>query len=551
MIILSPGQTGTFEFIFNKDNTFYDPTDGATPSDVLVSVYRGDAGAGSVIDGPYSYLFQDATPSGNYIEKTTSNTVYFGNFGDTPGQNTSSLNAVKFSFYYTIPTDLFPGSYSVLATTYSGASIIQYIAQFQVPQTTTAISSVYSSGQRDITQSFVPAYEKLDQYKTNSVLLIGHADGITLNNIIRISSIQEAIDLLKANSDSPLLRGVFDAYAAGARDIYICAAAPMSEYIEGVSTRNTAQPFYSMNDATPISYNFYQRYWSRLEETYEVIKDYDYIDIVVPLETSIINTGTIDFVTQLGMYCQDFHDRSGMIQIGVIGSRSNGISEQDIQTLEAKTIFQNKYTMFDSQNQIIGDMGRFIVPIYGELVINHNFLNRTYVSSGAATMAGMISSNPVNQSLIRKRVPSAFGLSGISLNQAQVDRLDAIGINTFTRNARTRRGNTYQVHITNDNTMAHPTSNYRKLPQIRLCAMLINEIRALSNNNISKFSSQKAVEDARQLLSFLKNNNIISDYTFEAYSDQDIKGKLYFDISVVSSLGLKKLSFSIASGRAA
>ena len=551
MIVLSPGQTGTFEFIFSQNNTFYDPTDGATPSDVLVSVYRGDAGSGSVIDGPYSYLFQDATPSGNYIEKTVDNTVYYGNFGDTPGQNIFSVNATKFSFYYSIPENLFPGNYSVVATTYANASVIQYIAQFQVPQSTALISSQYASGQRDITQSFVPAYERLDQYKTNSVLLIGHADGITLNNIIRISSIQEAIDLLKANTDSPLLRGVFDAYAAGARDIYICAAAPMSEYIEGVTTRNTAQPFYSMNDATPVNYNFYQRYWSRLEVTYNVIKDYDYIDIVVPLETSILNTGSIDFVTQLGMYCQDFHDKSGMIQIGVIGSRSNGISEEDIKTLEAKNIFQNKYTMFDSQNQIIGDMGRFIVPVYGELIINHNFLNRTYVASGAATVAGMISSNPVNQSLIRKRMPSVFGLSGISLNQSQVDRLDNIGVNTFTRNSRTRRGNTYQIYLTNDNTMAHSTSNYRKLPQIRLCAMLINEIRALSNNNISKFSSQKAVEDVRQLLSFLKTNNIISDYTFEAYSDQEIKGKLYFEISVISSLGLKKLSFSISSGKAA
>jgi hypothetical protein len=551
MIILSPGQTGTFEFIFSQNNTFYDPTDGATPSDVLVSVYRGDAGSGSVIDGPYSYLFQDATPSGNYIEKTVDNTVYYGNFGDTPGQNISSVNATKFSFYYSIPENLFPGNYSVVATTYANASVIQYIAQFQVPQSTALISSQYASGQRDITQSFVPAYERLDQYKTNSVLLIGHADGITLNNIIRISSIQEAIDLLKANSDSPLLRGIFDAYAAGARDIYICAAAPMSEYIEGVTTRNTAQPFYSMNDATPVNYNFYQRYWSRLEVTYNVIKDYDYIDIVVPLETSILNTGSIDFVTQLGMYCQDFHDKSGMIQIGVIGSRSNGISEEDIKTLEDKNIFKNKYTMFDSQNQIIGDMGRFIVPVYGELIINHNFLNRTYVSSGAATVAGMISSNPVNQSLIRKRMPSVFGLSGISLNQSQVDRLDNIGVNTFTRNSKTRRGNTYQIYLTNDNTMANSASNYRKLPQIRLCAMLINEIRALSNNNISKFSSQKAVEDVRQLLSFLKSNNIISDYTFDAYSDQEIMGKLYFDISVISSLGLKKLSFSISSGKAA
>ena len=74
MLILSPNQTATFEFIFRENGNFYDPTSGSTPSDVVISVYRGDLGGGAVVDGPYSYLFQDATPSGSYIEKTSNNT---------------------------------------------------------------------------------------------------------------------------------------------------------------------------------------------------------------------------------------------------------------------------------------------------------------------------------------------------------------------------------------------------------------------------------------------------------------------------------------------
>ena len=296
---------------------------------------------------------------------------------------------------------------------------------------------------------------------------------------------------------------------------------------------------------------FYQRYYDRLEESYSIIKNYDYIDIIVPLETSIINTGSVDFITQLALHCQEFHNHSGYIQIGVIGSRNNGILAEDIATFENNTIFTNKYTMFNPQNEIIGDMGRFVIPIYGELIMNHNFLNISYVSSGSATMAGLISATPVNKSLIRKKAFSVFGLSGISLNQSQVDRLDAVGVNTFIRNNRSRRGNSYQIEVTNDHTLANQNSNYRKVSLIRLASMLINEIQSLTSNTVSKFSSQKAISDVRQMLEFLKQNQIVVDYSFEAYSDSQEKGKLYFDISVVSTLGLKKLSFSILAGQGA
>ena len=124
MLILNPGQSATFEFIFSNNGIFYDPTSGSTPSDVFISVYRGDLGAGAVVDGPYSFLFQSATPSGNYITKTVNNTIYYGNYGDIPGENISNYNATKFSFSYTLPTNLFPGNYSVVATT--GANVEQH-----------------------------------------------------------------------------------------------------------------------------------------------------------------------------------------------------------------------------------------------------------------------------------------------------------------------------------------------------------------------------------------------------------------------------------------
>lgn len=551
MLILSPGQVGTFEFLFNINGSFYDPTIGATPNDVLISVYRGDLGAGSVIDGPFSYLYQDENQENNLITKVINEIVYYGDYGSNPSENNSALDVSKFSFSYTIPSNLFPGNYSVVATTYYDSQVIQYTAQFQVPQSTVSISSVYPSGQKELTKSFVPAFDTMDQYSTNSIVLVGHADGIPINNVVRISSVQEGIDLLKADFSSPLLRGVFDAYAAGARDIYICAAAPMREYVQDIDSRLQNLPTYAFEDATPLIMNFYQRYYERLKQTYETLRELEYIDMIVPLETSFLNTGSVDFITQLGIHCQDFFDLTGHVQLGVIGSRDNGITLSGLNSIKVNQNFVNKYTMFDYDGQIIGDMGRFIIPIYGELVMNHSFLNISYTSTGAAIMAAMISSSPVNESMIRKKVPPAFGIVGITLNQSQVDELDALGVNTFTRGTRSRRGNNYQIYITNDNTMAHSTSNYRKVPQIRLVSMLINEIKALTSNTISRFSEQKAVEDVRAMLTFLKNNGIILEFSLEAFSDSFEKGKMYFDISVVSTLGLKKISFNISAGQGA
>lgn len=554
MLILSPGQTGNFEFIFSEDGDFYDPTIGATPSDVIISVYRGDFGAGAIIDGPFSYLQQNVDAAGNYIERSSNNTFYYGDYGDIPEENlfSSSYNVTKFIFHYKIPSNLFQGNYSVVATTYSGTNIFQYTAQFQVPKGSMNIVGSFAGGEKELSTSYRPSFEVLEQYKTNSILLIGHSDALEINAPTRIRSIQEGIDLLKADFNSPLLRGVFDAYACGARDIYICSAAPMKEYIPSVEDRLSPLPVNSYGDATPLLMNFYQRYYDRLAITYKSLEQYDNIDIIVPLEASIIQTSSVDFVTQLAVHCQDFHNQTGAIMLGVIGSRTTfGLNRFDIEVFEADVNFTQKYTMYNPNNSIAGDMGKFIIPVYGEIIINHNFLNISYTSSVAASVAGLLSETPVNQSLIRKKIPSAFGLAGANITQAEVDRLDALGINTVIRNNRSRRGNSYEIYLTNDHTMANSKSVYAKAPQMRLVSMVINEIKALGDNSISRFSAQKLIEDVKKMLQFLKTNNIIRDYALKAYADSKVKGKIYFNINLTSSVGLRKISFSISSGQGA
>ena len=83
-----------------------------------------------------------------------------------------------------------------------------------------------------------PLYQTMGLGLTEPVFLVGHSDALELNDPYRVTTIQEAINKFEAATDSPLLRGLLEAYYGGARDIYLVAAAPMGDYESTVADRN-------------------------------------------------------------------------------------------------------------------------------------------------------------------------------------------------------------------------------------------------------------------------------------------------------------------------
>jgi hypothetical protein len=395
--------------------------------------------------------------------------------------------------------------------------------------------------------SFKPIYNALDETSTNSILLVGHADGLELNEIYKVNSIEEAINLLGADMKSPLLRGVFDAYSCGAQNMLILAAAPMSEYIEDVSKRLETMP-HLISSSTGSSTNFYQKYYERLSESYNYIKEYELVDIIVPLEISLLNTGSINFIAQLAIHCFNFSEVTGYVQMGIIGSRSNGIKESDISVLEANPVFKNKLTTYKSDGQIESDIGRYIIPIYGELNFNHIGFNRSYTSSAAAAFAGTMSSTPVYMGVIRRRLAGALSVFGSDISREAHMRLDNLGINTVYRTRKALRGNPYEVAISNDYTMASALSTLSKAPQMRIVAMIINEIKNISNDGIGKNSEEKVTSQVKNILELLVGARVIKNYAMQAYASKTERGLLIFELSLVSALGLKNINFSVTTG---
>lgn len=404
----------------------------------------------------------------------------------------------------------------------------------------TGMSPVLSGPNQPTKISYRPMYDNLQPFSTNSILLVGHADNVQLNDVIKITSVQEAINILGADGKSPLLRGVLEAYNSGARDIYVCAAAPMSEYIDHTENRNVNLGFLGMS--------FYEKYYQRLATTYSVVKYYEFIDMIVPLEASIMNTGSVNFITQLATYLSDFHNQTGFVQIGIIGSRSNGIKDSDISILESNSLFRNKFTVKDSNNEIISDIGRFLIPVYGEINFSHTSFPTSYVGTAAAAYAGSLSTTPVYNAMIRKRLPASYSLYGSNLSTESLLKLDNLGINTVYRSRRANRGNPYEIYVSNDYTMAAKNSVFSKLAQVRLAAMVINEVKSIGYDSIGKFAYDSVTAKIRGMLDLLVASKVIRDYSLDAYADRYIKGSMIFQLTLVSTLNLKNIKFSVSAG---
>ena len=528
MLVVKKNQRLKIKFLFVDSGEVYDPTLSATPIDVTVSVVRGDNRFSAIIRNPISYLYTNATPDTNaYIERTVNS---------------------EFIFNYKVPEGMYPGMYTAVAKTVNGNSDIIIESKFEVKEEAYEPLPTVPMGNKSSVVTYKPSYEDINFSNMQSLLLVGHADGLELNSPIKIRSVQHAVELLNADMNSPLLRGVFDAYDAGAKNIFICAAAPMSEYVDDIDKRLISSTYIDYQSATPTSKTFYERYYERLSVTYSVLSVLDFIDVIVPLEVSIIKTGGIDFVSQLATYCNSFHNETGYVQIGVIGSRTNGITSEDIDEIENDESLSSKFTEYNISGNIISDFGRYVVPVYGEALFSHAQLDTTYINSVSAAVAGLIVSNPLNFGLVRKRIPGAMSVYGVNLNSLEMNRLDAIGINTIYRGNKARRAQPFQVYLTNDYTMANINSIFSKLPQMRLASYLSSSVKGFGYDSIGKFGYDKVINNTTQLLKKLKKDGVIVDYEFNAKPSSSESGVILLYINIVSSLGLKKINLSLAAG---
>jgi hypothetical protein len=96
--------------------------------------------------------------------------------------------------------------------------------------------------------------------------------------------------------------------------------------------------------------------------------------------------------------------------------------------------------------------------------------------------------------------------------------------------------------------MASRDSIFSKVPQVRLAAMVINEIKSIGYDSIGKFAYETVLAKVRKMLDILVASKAIREYSLDAYVDRYVKGSMIFQLSLVSSLNLKNIQFSVSAG---
>jgi len=372
-------------------------------------------------------------------------------------------------------------------------------------------------------------YNPLTIGETAPILLIGHSDATQQETPYRVSSMRDAVNWLNADSTSPLLRALLEVYNIGCRDIWLYSAAPMSEYEGDISARNTPDP--ELGNLT-----FYELWHIRLNNAYNLLKNYDAFDVVVPLEASLTETSDIDFATPLAEFCENVLSISGKITMGVIGTRATSYNQTLFDDISNDSVFDT-----------IGEKGKMVMAVMGEGVMVNTQMSVTYTSPYAASVAGLLATTPLSRSIYGIPITTASSLVGFDLKDSQKEQLAQAKINPVIRTQRGKRGINFQTMLVTDNTMAPDGSDFWSMNQTRTTAEIINTIRAYGEAYIGTTASLSFKQVVRDYFRSLVAGGFIKDFALDISFDNRT-GKAQVQVGIMPNFGIRNIYFTVETG---
>lgn len=372
-----------------------------------------------------------------------------------------------------------------------------------------------------------PNFKLTNTGQTDSILLIGHADALVLYEPYQVVDIKQAVNFLKADIQSPLMRGLLEAYNGGCKDIWLYAAAPMSEYVITADNR-----FEIVGGKT-----FYQRWFDRLTAAYLALSDWDFADIVVPIEAVFYDAGGVDFATQLTNFCANTFLVTGAVCLGVLGTRIN---------LPTQTAITNMVN--DSRIANIGDGGKFVIVAVGEGIIQHPQVSNSYSGSLAVQVAANLATISLGRSIAGVKLPGVSALVGPNYTTAQIEAMTQAKLNPLVRTQRGKRGGTFEVRMLTDNTMGADGSDYWSMAQMRIVANCINRVRSYGQAFIGESLNDKFAEAVEDYLNLLRDNEYIRDFTLSISPENLRSSRLDVTISIRPIFGIRNIFFAVEVG---
>lgn len=404
-----------------------------------------------------------------------------------------------------------------------------------------------------------PLYGIMGAGLTDAIFLLGHADGLELNTPYQVTSIRGAMrDMNFGEStpveinwdgepvvwngetataegplgrESPLLRAMLEVYFAGARDIWLVAVAPMSEYEPDLSNRDTA---------------YYQMYKDRLDDTYDILSKWDTPQLIVPLEAPF--NSTVDFLGPLAKHCYEttfslrdpevegYLKEERQIQIGILGTRG-AIEQADIDAM-----------IQDGRLDKLGNAGRHVLIFVGDVMFNFAELQLGHTTSAAAVVAAEIAQLPLNRGMTHRILNNVITTNGADLTTEQIEALANAKLNPVGRSTLGKRGNSFQVIAFTDNTLAQRGSDYSTLPILRLTAKVSNRIKAIGMTHIGMVGEGTFKRQVDDYLMGLAETDIIRGYQLSITRAPDDLYRLIVDVVLTPYGSLRQIHVPVTVG---
>jgi hypothetical protein len=370
---------------------------------------------------------------------------------------------------------------------------------------------------------------------TNRLFLLGHGDGIPLNDYYQVNSMRDTVRKLGGNTDVPLLRSLLEVYYSGARDIWIIPVAPFDEYVEDLDQRLVP------NDAWGGK-NFYEQYYDRLTVAYDLLQGLEIPQIIVPLHAPFYGAGDVDFLTQLATHCQNAFDLTGTIQIGIIGTAVRTITQATVDAIAG-----------DSRLADFGPEGKFVLPVVGSGLYNIQEIVQTHEGPVSTAVAAELSQLALDRGLTYKRLRQIITLSHADLTPAQIETLCNARLNPVVRNARSKRGSAFETMLASDNTLGAFDSDYWSLTQVRLVMTVIDRLRGMGKRYLGTVGFSQFKSEVNEYLFDLAIGNVIRsfDVQFERAMDEEtfrFSETVNVEVTLQPYFGVRTLSFSAEVG---
>ena len=403
-------------------------------------------------------------------------------------------------------------------------------------------------------------YQTMGMRTTDVTFLIGHADGLGINDPYEVRNMQEAINILGGDDQSPLARALLESYNAGARDLYLVAAAPMSEWVE-FDLRDPTVRFQARDEWGGL--NFYERYIARLETTINYLKEWDIPEIVVPIELPYFHAEGYnwDAMSLFGDLLASYIENNIAPPIVIMGSRLGEWTTDQVQQAIDEKVYYNNDELVDYFNLwgtywdptreeefYTKSPNKYFFLVWGEATMSVPQLPMSYVASPIAAVAGAMSAAPLDRGMTWSRVPGVISPMGRDLTPEETKELSRKHLNAVVRTHRGKRGTPFETVLATDNTDAFTGSTFWAAVQLRLAVKVAKRIEMFGKRALGGIAFALFQKDCEDFMEGLVTGGIIQDYSLTIYVENDADRTVKVNIGLKPFIGIREIFFTVEVG---